>query len=142
MDDDAFPTIAAVGPLIATRRTSSMELTRLCLRRIAQNDAVVHAFVTITSDHALAAAARADREIASGICRGPLHGVPYAVKDVYDTSGVRTTGGSKAFLNNVPSSNAAAVDRLERAGAVLMGKLATDELTYGGVDLEAGFPPV
>ena len=141
MNDDRFFTIAEVAPLLASRRLSSVKLTQLCLDRIARDDGQLHAFITVTEERAIEAAHRADREIASGAYRGPLHGVPYAVKDVYDTRGIRTTGGSRAFSDNVPRSNAVAVDRLERAGAVLLGKLATDELTYGGVDFDAGYPP-
>jgi aspartyl-tRNA(Asn)/glutamyl-tRNA(Gln) amidotransferase subunit A len=141
MSDDAVPTIAEVAPLIAAGKVSSRELTQKCLNRIERDDATLHTFVTLMGERALAAANRADREIASGAYRGPLHGIPYAVKDVFDTEGVRTTGGSRAFLNRVPDAHSAAVDRMEQAGAVLLGKLATDELTYGGVDLEAGFPP-
>jgi aspartyl-tRNA(Asn)/glutamyl-tRNA(Gln) amidotransferase subunit A len=141
IDDDAFPTIAAAAPLLASRRLSSLELTRHCLDRIERHDASLHAFVTSTPERALAAAQRADREIASDHYRGPLHGVPYAVKDVYESRGIRTTGGSRAFMNHVPAADAAAVERLEGAGAVLLGKLATHELTYGGVDHEAGIPP-
>ena len=141
ISDDAFPTIAAAAPLLADRRLSSIELTRHCLARVARHDASLHAFVTLTEQHALSAAERADREIAAGDYRGPLHGIPYAVKDVYETRGIRTTGGSNAFISNLPRADATAVHRLERAGAVLLGKLATHELTYGGVDFEAGFAP-
>jgi aspartyl-tRNA(Asn)/glutamyl-tRNA(Gln) amidotransferase subunit A len=137
--DDAFPTIAEAAPLLASRRISSVELTRHCLARVARHDATLHAFVTLTEQHALAAAARADREIASGDYRGSLHGIPYAVKDVFDTRSIRTTGGSRAFIDNVPRADAIVVQRLDQAGAVLLGKLALHELTYGGVDFDAGF---
>jgi aspartyl-tRNA(Asn)/glutamyl-tRNA(Gln) amidotransferase subunit A len=95
----------------------------------------------VAAERALEAAGKADRELREGRYRGLLHGIPYAVKDVYETAGLRTTGGSRAFLKNVPKQNATCVERLDTAGAVLLGKLATHELAYGGVDTALPWPP-
>src|SRR3954454_9437854 len=128
ISDQEFPTISGVAPLLAARRLSALDLTRHCLLRVERHDSSLHAFITLTAEHALAAARRADEEIPAGEYRGPLHGVPVALKDVYDMRGVRTTGASAAFAANVAASDAAAVARLEAAGAVLLGKLTTHEL--------------
>ena len=141
INDDYFPTISEVAPLLAKRELSAVELTRHCLDRIDRHDASLHAFITLTPERALAAAEHADGEIASGAYRGPLHGIPYALKDVFDTTAVRTTGGSRAFSANVPSKDATVVQRMEHAGAVLLGKSTTHELTYGGVDRATPWPP-
>ncbi len=141
IDGSGFATISEVAPLLARRELSAVELTRHCLDRIDRYDAAIHAFITPTPELALAHAERTDREIASGDYRGPLHGVPFALKDVFETAGTRTTGGSMAFSSNVPSIDATLVQRLHAAGAILLGKTSTHELTYGGVDLAAGFPP-
>ncbi|OGB92348.1 MAG: hypothetical protein A3G35_14890 [candidate division NC10 bacterium RIFCSPLOWO2_12_FULL_66_18] len=140
-DDDRLPTLAEAAAQIAGRRLTSTELTKRCLDRIEHYDGKLHSFITLAPERALEAAARADRELRDGKRTGPLHGIPYAVKDVYDTAGLLTTGGSRAFLGNIPLRDATAVARLNAAGAVLLGKLATHELTYGGVDKTLPWPP-
>ena len=107
-----------------------MEATRASLERIAASD--LNAFVTVTESAALDRATVAEREISAGRYRGPLHGVPLAVKDIFNTEGVRTTMGSSFFADHVPDHSATAVRRLEAAGAVIVGKTTTHEFAYGG----------
>ena len=108
-----FPTISSARALIASRKLSSLELTNLCLDRIASLDRVLHSFVFVNADGALAAARNADRELQNGRYRGPLHGIPYGLKDVFDVAGVVTTAGSRAFRSNVARRNSEVVDRLD-----------------------------
>jgi len=124
-------TIAQAGQALRARRVSSVELTRECLDQIGKLNPVLNAFITITSDQALARAQAADRELAQGIDRGPLHGIPIAHKDLMSTKGIRTTSGSKIFADFVPDRDAAVVTRLASAGAVMVGKTGLHELAYG-----------
>ena len=139
---DDVGTIVTAGKLLSHGQISAVELTQFFLDRIQKFDARLHSFITVAHDRALAAAKAADDEILAGAWRGPLHGIPFAVKDVYDVAGLVTTGGSKAFARNPARCTATAVARLEAAGAILLGKLATHELTHGGVDDELPWPPV
>ena len=116
---------------LRARRVSSVELTTAALARIERLDPTLKAFITVTADQALDQARQADAARAAGEDRGPLHGIPVAVKDLFFTRGVRTTGGSKPYENFVPDTNAAVVDRLLAAGAVLLGKLNMHEMAYG-----------
>ncbi len=141
MDGEEIPTLAEAAAQLAGGRLTAEELTKRCLHRIERHDGALHSFITVAPERALEAAAQADRELRDGKHRGLLHGIPYAVKDVYDTAGLRTTGGSRAFLGNIPDRNATSVERLNAAGAVLLGKLATHELTYGGVDTSLPWLP-
>jgi aspartyl-tRNA(Asn)/glutamyl-tRNA(Gln) amidotransferase subunit A len=113
------------------RRVSSVELTTSALARIDRYNADLCAFLTVTGETAMEQARRADAEFAAGKDRGPLQGIPVAVKDLFLTHGVRTTGGSKIYENFVPDHSAAVVERLEAAGAVMLGKLNMHELAYG-----------
>ena len=133
MSDDAlcFLSASELGRRIARRELSPVEVTRAHLARIARLDAKLNAFLTVTVDRALAEAAAAEREIAAGESRGPLHGVPLALKDLFDTAGVRTTAGSKILAENVPLRDAAAVERLRAAGLVLLGKTNLHEFAFG-----------
>ena len=133
MSDDAlcFLGAAELGRRIARREVSPVEVTRAHLARIARLDAKLNAFLTVTADRALAEAAAAEREIAAGRSRGPLHGVPMALKDLFDTAGVRTTAGSKILAENVPARDAAVVERLRAAGLVLLGKTNLHEFAFG-----------
>lgn len=134
MDDGlAYLGITEAAARIKRGALSPVELTEQHLARIHRLDGHLSAFLTVTADEARAAARVAAAEIAGGNYRGPLHGIPFGLKDVYDTAGIATTGNSPAFHDRIPSRNAGAVDRLHAAGAILLGKQATHELTYGGV---------
>lgn len=124
-------TLLEAARALRLRQVSSQELTRHALDRIQRLDVRLRAFITVTGEEALAAAARADEELARGVDRGPLHGIPVAVKDVFATRGIRTTCGSKIFADYVPDFDAAVVERLRASGAVLVGKTNMHELAYG-----------
>ncbi len=136
-----FLMIAEAARLIRSRGISPVDLTRALLDRITAIDPQVNAYITVTADLALEQARAAEREIARGNYRGPLHGIPVALKDLYDTAGILTSGHSKVCIDNIPSENAAAVDKLYEAGAVLLGKLATSEFAHGGPDFGLPWPP-
>lgn len=124
-------TIAEVAQALRSRRISSVELTTQCLDRIAKLNPVLNAFITITGDSALARAQELDRELAQGLDRGPLHGIPIAHKDLLWTKGIRTTSGSKILADFVPDRDAPVVAKLADAGAVMVGKAGLHELAYG-----------
>ena len=130
-----YRTITELSPLIRAQAVSPVALTRLMLDRIGTLDTRLHAYATVTAELALQQAAQAQREIASGQYRGPLHGVPVAVKDLCFTRGIRTMGGCAALADHVPDHDATVVVRLREAGAVLLGKL---NLTEGAM---AGYNP-
>lgn len=139
-DLDAI-TIAEAAGLIASRKLSPVELAEAKLARIDALDGQVNAFITRTGEHALEQARAAEAEIASGHCRGALHGIPFALKDIYATAGIRTTGSSRVCFDNVPHEDAAVTERLYGAGAVLLGKLATHEFAHGSPNFDAPWPP-
>ena len=148
MPDTATPnlalhhlTIAEAAALIAARKLSPVELTRAFLARIEALDGQVNAYLLVTAEHALAQARRAEAEIMAGNYRGPLHGIPYALKDIYGTAGIRTTGHSRSAMDFVPDEDAATVARLTAGGAVLLGKLATHEFAHGGPSFDLPWPP-
>jgi aspartyl-tRNA(Asn)/glutamyl-tRNA(Gln) amidotransferase subunit A len=118
--------------LIRQKKISPVELTQACLARIEALNPTLNAFITITAESALAAARSAEAQIARGGWKGPLHGIPIAVKDLLDTAGVRTTAASALFKDRVPAEDAEVVRRLRAAGAVLLGKLNMHELAFGG----------
>jgi len=117
--------------LVRDRRVSSVELTEACLARIGAAEPRLNAFVTVTADLARAHARDAEGEIAAGHYRGPLHGIPVAVKDLFATRGIRTTAGSRILANWIPEEDATVVRKLREAGAVLLGKLGLHEFAYG-----------
>ncbi len=127
-----YKTIEQVSALIQAEQLSPVELTEISLQRIEELDGRFKSYATVMADHALAAAAKAEREIASGACRGPLHGVPLAVKDLCFSKGVLTMGGTQVLAQHVPDFDATVVARLETAGAVLLGKLNLSEGAMGG----------
>ena len=131
LDDLAYEPVTTLAPLVAARRVSSTDLTRMYLARLERHDPTLHCIVTLTADVALAQAAEADREIREGRYRGPLHGIPYGVKDLFATSGVPTTWGAKPYAEQVFDYDATVVTRLREAGAVLLAKLSTGELAVG-----------
>ena len=140
--DLAFAGIAELAPRIAAGEVSPVALTEAALARIETRDPALNAFVTVTAERARAAARAAEAEIAEGRIRSPLHGVPLAVKDLFATKGVRTTGGSRLLADWVPDHDAAVVERLEAAGAVLLGKTGMHELAYGTTSHNAHHGPV
>src|SRR5579859_4671915 len=117
-----MPGLAEVAGRIARREVSSVELTRMTLERIGVLNPVLNAFITVLADEALASAAEADREIAGASYRGPLHGVPLSIKDLFWTAGIRTTAGSRVFASSVPTDDATLVRRVREAGGVIVGK--------------------
>lgn len=127
---------------IRRRRLSSVELVRAALERIERLQKRLNAFITVTGEAALARARELDRELDRGRRRGPLHGVPIALKDLFDTAGVRTTAASAHFADRVPERDAAVVARLEEAGAVIVGKLNMDEFAYSFTSETSRWGPV
>jgi aspartyl-tRNA(Asn)/glutamyl-tRNA(Gln) amidotransferase subunit A len=125
-------TLKQVSDLLRTKAVSPVELTEACLQRIEKYNPAFNAFITVTRDQALRSAREAEAEIRAGRWRGPLHGVPIALKDNMDTAGVRTTGASELFENRVPDTDAEVARRLKSAGSVLLGKLNLHEFAYGG----------
>jgi len=125
------PTIAEQARLIDSGEASPVELTEMALKRIEAVDATVNAFITILPERALEAARQAEAAIAKGQKRGPLHGVPYALKDIIDVAGVKTTAHSALLADNVATSDAAITERLEAAGMILLGKLSLHEFARG-----------
>lgn len=126
-----YASLADVAGRIAARDISSLDLTRRMLARIAALDGHLQSYVTVMNGRALASARRADAEIDAGRYRGPLHGVPIAVKDLCYTRGVRTMAGTKFLADFIPAFDATVVARLEAAGAVILGKLVLCEGAYG-----------
>lgn len=124
------------------KEVSPVEVTRSCLDRIAQYDSRINAFVTVLADRALAAAAKAESQILNGHYLGPLHGVPYASKDLFLTRGIRTTCGSKILDAFVPEYDAAVIERLDSAGAILLGKLNMHEFAFGTTSVNPYFGAV
>ncbi|MFN8556698.1 MAG: amidase [Dehalococcoidia bacterium] len=135
-------TLREAADAVRARQLSPVELTRACLERIERLDPHLNAFITVTDEAALAAAARAEAEILAGAWRGPLHGIPIAIKDLFDTAGVRTTAASGVYRDRVPNEDAEVVRRLNGAGAISLGKLNMHEFAYGGTSHVSHFGPV
>jgi aspartyl-tRNA(Asn)/glutamyl-tRNA(Gln) amidotransferase subunit A len=117
---------------VQKKEVSPVELTQACLERIEKLNPTLHAFITVTGTSALEAARKAEAEIARGEWKGPLHGIPLAVKDLIETAGVKTTAASAVLKDNVPTADAEVIRRLKSAGAILLGKLNLHEFAYGG----------
>jgi aspartyl-tRNA(Asn)/glutamyl-tRNA(Gln) amidotransferase subunit A len=128
--------------LVRKRSVSPVELTMECLNRIERLNPVLNAFITVTGNQALGQARQAETEIHSGKWRGPLHGIPVALKDNMDTAGIRTTGASGVFANRVPTEDAEVVRRLKAAGCVILGKLNMHEFAFGGTSIASHFGAV
>ncbi len=137
-DNILFAPIAEVAAGYRDGSLSPVAVTELALARIAALNPVLNAFITVTADQARAAAQRAEEELRRGEDRGLLHGIPIALKDLIDTAGVRTTCGGRILADHVPARNAPIVDRLEAAGAVLVGKTNLLEFAYGIVHPDVG----
>ena len=136
-NDIAFATVSQLSRWIQNRQLTSERLVEIYLSRIERFDPELHCVITLPKEHALAQARQADREIAAGQYRGPLHGIPWGAKDLLDTAGIRTTYGAEPFKDRVPTQNSVVVDRLNAAGAVLlaklsMGALALNDIWFGG----------
>jgi len=127
---------------VRDKKLSPVELTKACLERIERLDPKLNAFVTVTAESALARAREAEQEIQQGHWRGALHGMPLALKDLFDTAGVRTTAASALFKDRIPVQDSEVVMRLKEAGAVLLGKLNMHEFAYGGSSVISYFGPV
>ena len=136
-DDIAFAPVTQLSRWIESRKLTAERLTNIYLKRIERFDSKLRAIITLTKDQALARAKQADAEIAAGKYRGPLHGIPYGVKDLLDTKDIPTTYGAEPFRNRVPLSDSFVVRRLNEAGAVLLAKLslgalALNDIWFGG----------
>ena len=140
-DLQPVPTIAEASRLIETRAMSPVELTELCLRCVRTLDGQLNSFLLVTEDHARATARRAETEIVAGRRRGPLHGIPIGLKDIYATKGIRTTAHSKVLADHVPDEDSTVTAKLAEAGTVLLGKLATHEFAIGGPSFDLPWPP-
>ena len=137
---DHYQTITQIAKRIASGQLKSIDVTRSTLDRIGQLDGKLKSYTTVMADHAIAAAEKADVEITSGHYRGPLHGIPIAVKDLYFTKGVPTMGGSQALADHIPDFNGTVVAKLEAGGAVLLGKLNLTEGAMGGYNPKFDIP--
>ena len=135
-----YTTITEIAELIKSKQLSPVEITADLLERIDQLDPRLKSYATIMRVDAIAAAKKSEAEIASGVYRGPIHGVPIAVKDLCFTMGVRTMGGARALVNHIPNFDATVVTRLKSAGAVLLGKLNLTEGAMGGYNPEFDIP--
>ncbi len=121
---------------------SPVELTTVCLERIQRLNPKLNAFITITAERALSQAKALEKEGLEGRWRGPLHGIPIALKDIIDTAGVRTTAGSAVFNDRVPNEDAEVVRRVLNAGAIILGKLNTAEFAFSDTSVISHFGPV
>jgi aspartyl-tRNA(Asn)/glutamyl-tRNA(Gln) amidotransferase subunit A len=139
--DLAFMTIAEAGRRIEKKELSPVELGQALIRRAEALDPQLNAYLLPVFDRALDHARAAEREIIGGGYRGPLHGIPFGLKDIYATAGIRTTGHSRTCIDTVPDFDATTVRKLYNAGAILTGKLATHEFAHGGPSFDLPWPP-
>ena len=135
-------TLKKASEMLRSKATSPVELTQACLKRIANYNSLLNAFVTVTEEQALVAAREAEAEQRRGRWRSPLHGIPIALKDNIDTAAIRTTAASELFRDRIPSEDAEVVRRLKNAGAILLGKTNLHEFAYGGSSSITYFGPV
>jgi len=141
MNDLHFLTIAQASALIRANKLSPVELTEAFLTRVKLLDGRLNSHLLVLEDQAIDDAKRAEAEIAAGGWKGPLHGIPIGLKDIYNTAGIPTTGHSALFKDHVPTEDAFAVSLLKQAGAVITGKLATWEFAIGGSSFDLPWPP-
>src|SRR5262252_7737343 len=134
--------IATIHNRIRTQKLSPVEVLAGCLKRIEQVNPQLNAFITVLADQALAQATAAEAEIKAGKWRGPLHGIPVAIKDFYDTAGIKTTAAFERFKDRVPHKDAVGVAKLKEAGAVIIGKTNMHRLGEGTTGLDSYFGPV
>ena len=142
INDFCYLTITEAAAGLRRKEFSPLDLTRACLERIEAVDGELHSFITVTADVALKQAKQAEQELLSDKDRGPLHGIPIALKDLYATKGIRTTCHSAVLQDWVPDYNATAVTKLADAGTILLGKLGMHEFAFGGPSVDAPFPAV
>ncbi len=135
-------TLTELSKLLTARKISSLEIVKAALKRLELCESKLNAFITVLGDQALVEARKADDEIARGLYRGPLHGVPITIKDMFETAGVLTTGGSKILVDWIPETDAALVERLRTAGVIIVGKTNLDEFGHGGTSTLSHFGPV
>ena len=135
-------TLKKASEMLRSKATSPVELTQACLKKIADYNSLLNAFVTVAEEQALVAAREAEAEQRRGRWRGPLHGIPIALKDNIDTAAIRTTAASELFRDRIPSEDAEVVRRLKNAGAILLGKTNLHEFAYGGSSSITYFGPV
>ena len=142
-DELCYLSVAGLGAEFRARRLSPVEVVEAYLGRIQRLDDRVHAYITVTAERARQEAKVAQQELARDQDRGPLHGVPIALKDLFNTAGLRTTAHSRVLVDgsNIPDEDATCVRRLADAGAVLLGKLSMHEFAFGGPDFQGPFPP-
>jgi aspartyl-tRNA(Asn)/glutamyl-tRNA(Gln) amidotransferase subunit A len=133
--------LAELAELIRTHAVSPVALTQAYLHRIEQLNPQLDAFITKTAEQAIEQAKAMEVEIAAGNYRGPMHGMPFGLKDIYDTKGILTTAHSKTLIDNVPTEDATTAAKLYQAGAILLGKLATHEYAHGGPSFDLPWPP-
>lgn len=138
--DISHLTLADAASAIATRKLSPVELTKAYLQRIDKFDDRICSFITVLHESALQEAKTAEAEIQAGLYRGPLHGVPIALKDIIETAGVRTTAHSRVLQNHVPVSDAVVVTKLKSAGAICLGKLSCLEFAHARPSPDQGWP--
>ncbi len=141
-DDLAFASIADLAPRIRQREISPVEVVEAVLTRIDRLNPTLNAFITVTADEARQAARQAEREIVAGSYRGPLHGIPISLKDLYLTANLRTTGGSRILADYLPREDATVTRRLREAGAILVGKTNMHEFAYGTTTINPHYGPV
>ena len=134
-------TLAGTAEAIRNHKLSPVELTRACLDRIERLNPSLNAFITVTADQALDSAHQAESEITAGDYRGPLHGIPIGLKDLFDTAGVRTTAASNQYRDRIPAHDAEVVRRLKKAGAVIVGKTNMHEFAFGMSGVVSAFGP-
>ncbi len=135
-----YLTIKEASKLIREHRLSPVELTEAFLNRIDRLDAKLQSYITVLPENALSEAKDAESDIMNGIYKGDLHGIPIALKDLYDTRNIRTTASSRVMKDRIPSEDATTTSRLKSAGAILLGKLSMHEFALGGPDHTCGFP--
>jgi aspartyl-tRNA(Asn)/glutamyl-tRNA(Gln) amidotransferase subunit A len=141
-NDLATLTLRQAAELLRRKEASPVELTQACLARIDRHNKTINAFITVTREQALTAAREMEGELSRGRRRGPLHGIPIALKDNIDTAGIRTTAASGVFKDRVPTEDADVVTRLKKAGAIIVGKLNLHEFALGGTSAVTYFGPV
>ena len=141
MTDLAWLTLADAARAIRDRRLSPVEYVSALFERVRACDPALNAFIRTTEDSAMAEARRAEAEVMAGNWRGPMHGIPYGLKDIVDVEGVPTTAHSKILADNVAKADATVTRRLREAGGVLMGKLSTHEFAIGGPSFDLPWPP-